>query len=50
MVGDYNQLLDAMFSHTKKVLKHVEALCRSFMWSGSEEVTRKSPVAWEDVC
>ncbi|XP_058756749.1 uncharacterized protein LOC131629962 [Vicia villosa] len=34
----------------KQVLKKVEAICRSFLWSRKEIITRKSPVAWERVC
>lgn len=38
------------FPLPKKVLKHIDSLCRSFLWKGTEELSRKSPVAWEDVC
>lgn len=32
------------------VLHKIEAVCRSFLWSNSDTVTRKAPVAWEQVC
>ncbi|XP_058734050.1 uncharacterized protein LOC131605746 [Vicia villosa] len=34
----------------KMVTKKLEAMCRSFLWTGKEEITRKSPVAWDRVC
>ncbi|XP_058769383.1 uncharacterized protein LOC131643248 [Vicia villosa] len=34
----------------KLVTKKLEALCRSFLWTGKGEITRKSPVAWDNVC
>lgn len=38
------------FPLLKKILKNIEAICRSFLWSNGEEITRRSPVAWDDVC
>lgn len=38
------------FPLPKGVLHNIEAICRSFLWSNSDTVTRKSPVAWEKVC
>lgn len=32
------------------VIHHIEAICRSFLWSGAEHITRKAPIAWEKVC
>ncbi|XP_058762103.1 uncharacterized protein LOC131635501 [Vicia villosa] len=45
-------LMDAMqvFPLPKSVLKHIEAVCRSFLWSNTEEITRRSPIAWDNVC
>lgn len=38
------------FPIPKFVLKKIEAICRSFIWTGCSEVKKKSPVAWETVC
>lgn len=32
------------------VIKKIDSMCRSFVWSGSTEITRKSPIAWNSVC
>jgi hypothetical protein len=34
----------------KKVIQKINAICRSFLWSGGDVVTRKAPVAWDQVC
>lgn len=34
----------------KDVLKKIDALCRSFIWTRNHETSRKSPVAWSRVC
>lgn len=39
-----------VFPIPKKVLKHIESICRSFLWSGKEVITKKAPVAWEKIC
>lgn len=38
------------FPIPKFVLKKIEAIYRSFIWSGSNVVKSKSPVAWSTVC
>ncbi|KAH1256923.1 putative ribonuclease H protein [Glycine max] len=38
------------FPIPKFVLKKIEAICRSFIWTGCSEVKKKSLVAWETVC
>lgn len=38
------------FPLPKKVLQHVESLCRTFLWNGIDVISRKSPIAWDDVC
>ncbi|KAL6552332.1 hypothetical protein OROHE_007696 [Orobanche hederae] len=38
-----------IFPFPKKVMKAVEAICRKFLWAGDIE-SKKSSVAWEDVC
>lgn len=39
-----------IFPIPKKVLKHIEAVCRSFLWTGKEEPSKRALVAWEKVC
>ncbi|XP_058776509.1 uncharacterized protein LOC131650795 [Vicia villosa] len=39
-----------VFLIPKKVIKHVEALCRNFIWRGTQEITKKAHVAWDFVC
>ncbi|CAI8596892.1 unnamed protein product [Vicia faba] len=34
----------------KFVLKKIDALCKSFIWNGTHEISRKSPVAWKKFC
>ncbi|CAJ2669420.1 unnamed protein product [Trifolium pratense] len=34
----------------KKVIHKIDAICRSFLWTGGAVVTSKSPVAWKHVC
>jgi hypothetical protein len=34
----------------KKVIHKINAICRSFLWSGGAVITKKSPVSWEHVC
>ncbi|XP_058766697.1 uncharacterized protein LOC131640300 [Vicia villosa] len=38
------------FPIPKAVIHKIEAIGRSFIWSGSHDVTRKSHVAWRTVC
>nr|XP_016516148.1 PREDICTED: uncharacterized protein LOC107832785 [Nicotiana tabacum] len=33
-----------------KVLKLIEAYCRSYLWSGANTITKKALVAWERIC
>lgn len=39
-----------IFIFLKKVMKLIESHCRSFLWSGSATITKKSLVAWDKVC
>lgn len=39
-----------MFPLPRKVLKHIEAICRNFLWTGRELNSKKAPVAWDKVC
>ncbi|KAK2401903.1 hypothetical protein QL285_051464 [Trifolium repens] len=34
----------------KNVIHKINAICRSFLWSGGAVITKKSPVAWDHVC
>jgi hypothetical protein len=34
----------------KQVIHKINAICRSFLWSGGAIITRKSHVAWDRVC
>ncbi|CAK8564033.1 unnamed protein product [Lathyrus sativus] len=34
----------------KGVAQRLKAMCRSFLWTGKSEISRKSPVAWKIVC
>lgn len=38
------------FPIPKYVVHKIEAICRSFLWTGGQEIKRKSPVAWDSVC
>ncbi|XP_019224291.1 PREDICTED: uncharacterized protein LOC109205978 [Nicotiana attenuata] len=33
-----------------KVMKMIEAICRSYIWSGSNTITKKAYVSWERMC
>lgn len=35
---------------SKFVLKKIDAICKSFLWTGGADINRKSPVAWKTVC
>ena len=39
-----------VFPLTQKVIKIVESICRQFLWIGTVENHKKSPIAWEFVC
>ncbi|XP_019226216.1 PREDICTED: uncharacterized protein LOC109207700 [Nicotiana attenuata] len=39
-----------IFLLPKKVMKMVEAICRSFLWTGTSSVSKKALVSWEKVC
>lgn len=38
------------FPLPKFFLHNIEAMCRSYIWSGSQDIKRKSHVAWSSVC
>ncbi|XP_059277569.1 uncharacterized protein LOC132031620 [Lycium ferocissimum] len=39
-----------MFILPAKVMKTIEAYCRSYIWSGTNEITRKALVSWSRLC
>ena len=39
-----------MFAKIVDQIRRIEAVCRSFLWTGKSCVTKKSPVAWNKVC
>ncbi|XP_016509259.2 uncharacterized protein LOC107826746 [Nicotiana tabacum] len=39
-----------LFAIPSKVLNTIEAYCRSYLWSGTNTITRKALLAWEKVC
>ncbi|XP_019246435.1 PREDICTED: uncharacterized protein LOC109226086 [Nicotiana attenuata] len=39
-----------MFLIPSKVIKLIEAYCRSFMWSGTNVITRRALISWERFC
>ncbi|XP_019264507.1 PREDICTED: uncharacterized protein LOC109242131 [Nicotiana attenuata] len=39
-----------LFILPSKVLKMIDAMCRSYIWSGSKTITRKTYVAWDKMC
>ncbi|XP_058748820.1 uncharacterized protein LOC131621798 [Vicia villosa] len=38
-----------VFPLPKKIIHQVEAVCRSFLWSGNED-SIKAPIVWDKVC
>lgn len=39
-----------VFPLPKKVLRHIEAICRPFLLTGKDEVSKRALVAWDKVC
>ncbi|XP_015077353.1 uncharacterized protein LOC107021245 [Solanum pennellii] len=39
-----------LFIFPAKIIKLIESLCRSYLWSGAGHVTKKALIAWELVC
>lgn len=39
-----------VFILPQKVIKLIEAICRSYLWTRSANVTRRALVAWDKVC
>lgn len=39
-----------VFPMPKCVIKHIEAVCRGFVWSGTAEITKKAHVSWDKMC
>ncbi|XP_058752910.1 uncharacterized protein LOC131626107 [Vicia villosa] len=39
-----------VFHLPKKIIHHVETMCRSFIWKGKDNLSRKAHVSWESMC
>nr|XP_018634159.1 uncharacterized protein LOC104119208 [Nicotiana tomentosiformis] len=39
-----------IFVIPKKMMKAIEAICRTFLWTGNATISKKALVAWEKVC
>lgn len=39
-----------LFLLPKKLIRRVETICRSYLWTGSETSSPKAQIAWEQVC
>ncbi|XP_069147459.1 uncharacterized protein [Solanum lycopersicum] len=39
-----------LFLFPTKVIKLIDSMCRSYIWSGDGKVTKKALIAWERVC
>ncbi|XP_019244265.1 PREDICTED: uncharacterized protein LOC109224132 [Nicotiana attenuata] len=39
-----------VFLLPKKILKMIEAICRTFLWTGQAEISRRALVAWDKIC
>ncbi|XP_058782985.1 uncharacterized protein LOC131657628 [Vicia villosa] len=38
------------FPILKSVLKKINSICRTFVWTGGSAMSRKSPISWKEVC
>lgn len=39
-----------IFPLPKKILRHIESLCRVFLWTGRDAPSKRAPVAWDHMC
>lgn len=39
-----------IFPLPKKVIAHIEGLCRNFLWTGKDSASKKAPISWDHVC
>jgi len=39
-----------VFILPKKVIKCIEGICRSFLWTGGADISKKTLVAWDQLC
>ena len=39
-----------LFIFPAKIAKLIESMCRSYLWSGAGQITKKALIAWERVC
>lgn len=40
----------AIFELPSTIVNQIEKTCRRFLWGGSENIKRRSPIAWDQVC
>lgn len=38
-----------IFPLFKKIISHIDNMCRNFLWSGKECFTRKAPIPWDHI-
>ncbi|XP_058739152.1 uncharacterized protein LOC131611042 [Vicia villosa] len=50
VIGSITQYWMLNFPLPKSVLKQINTICRTFVWTGKSETSRKSLVAWHKVC
>ncbi|XP_021835349.2 uncharacterized protein [Spinacia oleracea] len=39
-----------IFMLPKKVVREIERICRTYLWTGDTKTSKKSPIAWDSVC
>nr|XP_009768991.1 PREDICTED: uncharacterized protein LOC104219920 [Nicotiana sylvestris] len=39
-----------IFLIPKKIMKMIETICRTFLWTGSSEFSKKTLIAWDRIC
>ncbi|XP_019263748.1 PREDICTED: uncharacterized protein LOC109241462 [Nicotiana attenuata] len=39
-----------VFLLPKKIMKMIETICRTFLWTGSNAISRKALIAWDKIC
>ncbi|XP_019228498.1 PREDICTED: uncharacterized protein LOC109209643 [Nicotiana attenuata] len=39
-----------IFLLPKKIMKMIETICRTFLWTGSNAISRKALIAWDKIC
>nr|XP_016444968.1 PREDICTED: uncharacterized protein LOC107770205 [Nicotiana tabacum] len=39
-----------IYFYSVKVMKMIDPVCRTFLWTGEETITRKTLISWEQIC